>query len=101
MVVALALQARGCRFESDYLHMTNETQCLSATIKPKFPPPIYIEEGGVKFCKCGSSMKMQFFFIPRGCYQPNCENYWGGFPCEGDYNENYASYFRDEWNYYF
>jgi hypothetical protein len=77
------------------------TQNLSAILTPKFPPPTYIEEGNIHFCKCGSSLKIHFLFFPsENCYQPNCDRYWKGFPSE-DYVENNASYINGELNMYY
>lgn len=55
---------------------------------PKFPPNRIIEEGlfsSLKLCFCGSTLKR------NGCLQPNCENYYKGFPND-DINYDAAVY---------
>jgi hypothetical protein len=53
---------------------------IDNTIKPKFPPCIFrYESGGL--CECGSSFHKKFlFFDSKYCTQPNCDNYYKGFP---------------------
>lgn len=56
--------------------------------KPKFPPNAFRLEGlfaPTKLCKCGSSLKR------KGCIQPNCMNYYKGWPNK-DYNPSAAVY---------
>lgn len=57
--------------------------------KPKPPTPRYIRDSTSELCpKCKSSLlrRLHFFWV-IGCVNPNCTNYYKGFPNEKtDYN---------------
>jgi len=61
--------------------------------RPKPPPSRLIQEGNSERCdKCGSSIKRKFIFFKRlGCIQPNCVNYYKGYP-NNDINSRYKIY---------
>lgn len=54
------------------------------TIKPKFPPcRILYEPATMGTCACESSFKFNMNpFVKKKCIQPNCDNYYKGFPSE-------------------
>jgi hypothetical protein len=58
-------------------------------IEPKFPPCRFITDGILigGICDCGSSKKL----FSKKCFQPNCENYYKGFPSK-DLDINNAVY---------
>ena len=56
--------------------------------KPLFPPCRHETESflwPIGFCKCGSSLKGVF---SKKCIQPNCKNYYIGFPSEDTHYDN-------------
>jgi hypothetical protein len=63
--------------------------------KPKPPPNRWISEDVVEQCLiCGSSRrKTLLFFTSKKCIQPNCVNYYKGFP-NADIDHNSAVYLK-------
>jgi len=48
---------------------------------PLGPPLRFVLSHFSSLCQCGSSIK-KTLFREIGCIQPNCVNYWKGFPSE-------------------
>lgn len=49
-----------------------------APAAPPKPPLVRVGANGYPCHLCGSGMKPNWlFFKSKGCYQPECENYWG------------------------
>lgn len=64
----------------------------NSLVNIKFPPPMFIYEDSSSYCNCGSSLKKKFiFFSGNKCINPNCMNYYKGFPSE-DYDERWGIY---------
>ena len=50
---------------------------MSIKLEPPKPPLMRVGANGNPCPLCGSGMKPNFlFFKSRGCYQPECDNYW-------------------------
>lgn len=78
--------------------MTTDSPTLSGLMRPKFPPLIYLYDGFIKKCRCGSSLKIHYIFTSNRCISPNCDNYYKGFPSE-DYDPAIASYINGKIKY--